>query len=475
MPTHPQPASAPPARPDSPPRRTGSQAGFSLIEVLVSALIVILMSVGTATALIVTSHTSGDQRLRSQANSLASQDQERLRGLSDEELSELNAANQTRTVTLNATSFTVKSATTYLDTTGTSSCTSSAAAYFKIVSTVSWTENFSKQSASVTEDSLLSRPVTGDLLATATDQTGAGLQGVTVSATGASNQTGATDSNGCTLFAGLTPGSYAVALSDNGYVDPNGLSVLGGTATVTLTGTASTSGQPFHLGLPGSIVGSFVTPSGLAGESDGLSWLGSGASYGMSVFKTIPTTDTSGALSTFTTSSLFPFDLSTTPANYTHNYTVWGGRCAAQEPPAPTDQVSVTPGSVNQAQSIQEPQLYVGLVYYKSSSGASSVAVAPGHISLSFTGGGCNDQWYAPVAPPLTPPATPPLTGWLLHPGQPYAAAGTLTVCADYLPSGSTYYHNSVTTSNTSFSATTPNSVPTITITKGATGSTNGC
>src|SRR5664279_4295588 len=113
--THPQPASAPPARPDSPPRRTGSQAGFSLIEVLVSALIVILMSVGTATALIVTSHTSGDQRLRSQANSLASQDQERLRGLSDEELSELNAANQTRTATLNGTSFTVKSATTYLD------------------------------------------------------------------------------------------------------------------------------------------------------------------------------------------------------------------------------------------------------------------------------------------------------------------------------------------------------------------------
>lgn len=475
MPTHPQPAGAPPARPDSPPRRTGSQAGFSLIEVLVSALIVILMSVGTATALIVTSHTSGDQRLRSQANSLASQDQERMRGLSDEELSELNAANQSRTVTLNATSFTVKSATTYLDTTGTSSCTSSAAAYFKIVSTVSWTENFSKESSSVTEDSLLSRPVTGDLLATATDQTGTGLQGVTVTATGPSNQTGATDSNGCTLFAGLTPGSYTVALSDSGYVDPNGNSVLGGTATVPLTGTASTSGAPFHLGLAGSIVGTFGTSTtGAAGEADGMSWLGNGASLQMSAFQTAPAADPALPSSTDTTGALFPFDLSTTPATYTNNYTVWGGRCLAQKPPAPTDQFTVNPGSTSQAQSIQEPLLSVGTVYYKSSSGATPVAVPPGHLSLSFTGGGCTDQWYATIAPPATLPATPPATGWLLHPGQPYAATGTLTVCADYQPSGSpTTYKNSVTTSNTSFTGT--NVVPTITITKGVAGLSTPC
>jgi len=432
------------------------------------------MSAAIATALIVTSHTSGDERLRSQADALASQDQERLRGLSDEQLSELNASNQTRTVPLNGTNFTVTSVTTYLDTTGASSCTSSAAAYYKTTSTVSWTENASNPTTSVAEQSLLSRPVTGDLLTNATDQTGAGLSGVTVSATGPSNQTGATDANGCTLFAGLTSGSYAVALSDAGYVDPNGNSAPGGTATVTSTGTASTSGAPFHLGQPGSIVGTFVTSTGAGGQADGMSWLGSGASYGMTGgFKWVSTT---APASTYTTLSLFPFDLSTTPANYTHNYTVWAGQCAAQEPPAPTDEATVNPGSTNQAQSIQEPSLYVGTVYYKSSSGASALAVPPGHISLSFNSG-CIDQWYGTIAPPLTPPAVPPATGWLLSPGQPYAAAGTLTVCADYLPSGSsTYYKNSVTTGNTSFSITPgANTVPTITITKGASGSSGSC
>ena len=65
------------------------QAGFTLIEVLVSALLVILIATATAKALITTSHTSGDQRLRSQADALATQDQERLRGLSDEQLANL--------------------------------------------------------------------------------------------------------------------------------------------------------------------------------------------------------------------------------------------------------------------------------------------------------------------------------------------------------------------------------------------------
>jgi type II secretory pathway pseudopilin PulG len=80
-----------------PPARKRSEAGFTIIEVLVSALMVILIGTATAKALITTAHVSGDQRLRAEADAIATQDQERLRGLSDEQL---NGLSQTRPVTV---------------------------------------------------------------------------------------------------------------------------------------------------------------------------------------------------------------------------------------------------------------------------------------------------------------------------------------------------------------------------------------
>ena len=150
------------AQPGRAPLFGRSDAGATIIEVLVTALITVLIASATAAALITGTHFSGDQRSRSQANALAQQDQERLKGLSDEQLSGIN---QTRTVTYpNGNSFTVTSVASFLDSTGASSCTSTGVAYYKINSTVSWTENYTSRPATVTDESLLSRPVGGDLL-----------------------------------------------------------------------------------------------------------------------------------------------------------------------------------------------------------------------------------------------------------------------------------------------------------------------
>jgi type II secretory pathway pseudopilin PulG len=462
------------ARPGSTWRLFASDAGSTLIEVLVSALMVILIGSATAGALVAGSHFSGDQRFRSQADAVAVQDQERLRGLSDQQLSGLH---QTRTVTLpNATSFTVQSDASFLDTTGASSCTSTGAAYYKVASTVSWTENFSTRPAIITDESLLARPVSGDLLTPVSDERLQPLQGVTVTATGPSTQTGATDANGCLVFAGLTPGNYTVNLADPNYVDPNGLaSPPNATATVTLTGTAQPTGLPFHLGLAGSVVGTFTTPSiGVAAEADAISWLGTGASFGMTggYQKSVAP----GLASSITTGPLFPFDrTSTLPASYTNNYTVWGGRCWQMEPPTPVDQFTVTPGLTNQAQNVQEPLLDVATVNYYN--GATTTAIKPTDVLLTFTstaGTPCTDSWR----PSLTSNATEPASGWLANPGQPFVntlttgatasaastpsspQGGSLTVCADYAG-----YKNSTTTTNASFTA--PNVVPTILITHG--------
>jgi len=410
---------------------------------------VALIASAAAGALIASSHFSGDQQLRSEADVIANQDLERMRGMSDEQLGGLN---QTRTVTLpSGQAFTVTSTSTYINTTGTSSCTSSAASYYKLTTNVSWTEAYSQSSPSITDESLLSRPVDGDLMTDVKDPTGAALQGVTINATGASNQTGTTDANGCIVFAGLTPGSYTVALSKTGYVDPTGNSAPTGSATVASTGMAAPTGLPFHLGLAGSIVGTFGTYNGAGGQADGLSWLGTGAGLGM----TTPGSVTTATVATgFTTGSLYPFDTSaTSPAAYTNNYQVYGGQCAQQMPPAGQDEQSVSPGSTGTTATIQEPLLDITGVTYNGS------AVKPSHISLTFTGTGCTDTWYASVA--ATSGTTAPANGWLAYPGQPYAASGsgTLTVCADYNTSGSTYYKASVTATNASFTAANPVSI----------------
>jgi hypothetical protein len=437
---------------------------------MVAALVVILLASATARALIASSHFSGDQRFRSTANALATQDQERLRGLSDYQL---NGLNQSRAQAVNGSTFTVASKATYLDTTGSNTCSSTSIAYYKISSTVTWTESYnSRQDLKVTTESVLSRPVTGDLRVQVNDQTLSSLSGVAVTAAGPDTQSSSTDGNGCVLFAGLSPGNYTVALADPGYVDPDGHTTpTNATATVTATGTAAPAGV-FHLGRAGSIVGSFTTSTpGAGGESDGLSWVGAGASITMSV----PFNSTTAATpsTSLTTGSLFPFNISTssTSPSYTGNYSVWAGRCLQQEPPAAYNHYTVMPGSTGQGQTVQEPLLAVNSVTY------AGALKKPDHIKLSFnptqpTTSGCAYSW----APTLVPGTIMPATGWLQNPGQPFAStattgasasassnssspeAGTITVCADY-----NGYSNTVTTTNASFSGM--NTVPTIAIT----------
>jgi prepilin-type N-terminal cleavage/methylation domain-containing protein len=447
----------------------GIEGGFTLIEVMVTALIVVLISAAAAKALISSAQFSGDQRFRAEADGLATQDQERMRGLSDEQLGELDAASQARTETVNGQSFNVRSAASYVDTTGGSSCTSTAAAYYKIVSTVSWTESSQSQPVSVTEDSLLARPVTGFLLTDAQDQTLTPLAGVTINATGPDTQVGTTDANGCQLFAGLTPGSYTVTLTDPGYVDYSGNSTLTGTATVTLTGTTKTTGDIFTMGLAGSVAGSFSTASGDGAEADGISWSGNGAIgqpvKGVAPAAAAPATSPASTAQSQTSSALFPFDTSATGApSYTNNYTVWPGRCPEQQPPSPT-QVSVSPGQLNQAVPLTENELILNSVTYKS--GTTTTTVKPAHVKLTFTGATCTDSW----TPSITTATTMPATGWLANPGQPYAASGTLSVCVDYAPSTNPTFFSKATLPAVG-NASATNTLSTIAITKGSTSQT---
>ena len=406
---------------------------------------------------------------------MPTQDQERLRGLSDEQLNQIPGAGQTRAEVFNGQTFSVTSTATAEDSTGNSSCTTNAAAYYKIVSTVSWNDVYDRQTPSVTEESILARPVSGDLLADVKDQTGAPLPGVSVSAVSAGQPTqlGSTDVNGCIVFAGLAPGSWAATLTKSGYVDPTGNPAPTSSATVTATGMTTLPSLPYYLGQAGSVQATFTTNvAGVAAEADGLSSLGSGSSGPtMPSASLAPTIDINAPTTTQTSPSLFPFGFTTSgTTTYTNNYTEWAGRCPGQRPPVGTNPttpttVSVSPGAANVAATIYEPLLKVSAVTYGGST------VKPSDIEMKYaspTGANpsCSDTWWASlVGTPTVPPA--PTAGWLARPGQPYAPSGTLTVCADYLVSGTTYRNASVASlTNTNFGTATV--VPTITITSGS-------
>ncbi|HXD67850.1 MAG TPA: carboxypeptidase regulatory-like domain-containing protein [Solirubrobacteraceae bacterium] len=444
-----------------------SDGGFTLIEVLVTALIVVLLGTATASALISTTHTSGDQRVRAEADALASQDQARLRGLSDNELANLTGLAASHPATVSGTTFTVASSSAFQDASGNSSCTSTAQDFYKTSTTVSWTEPYAQGTQSVSVDSMLSRPVVGILQTAVTDQTGAALPGVSVTAapatgtTGLVGQSGQTDTAGCAVFTDMTAGSYNVTVSKPGYVDQTAVSAPSKPASVVATGTPA--GTAFVLGQAGGIAATFKSSSSsaaptLGGEADALSYSGSGTTGNVSA----PTTMTNSVAATaFTTpTSLFPWNTATPPAtpSYNNNYAVWAGKCSFQQYPnsgGSTYQLTTVQPGIVSSPTVQEPMLSIPSLTAKNSSGTSKTT-QPNDIVLTYRSGSCFDSYKATVATSANGVTgyggTAPANGWLRNPGQPYAPSGTLTVCADSNASGS-YKDGTATVGNTNMTA----------------------
>ena len=147
--------------------RSASEHGFTLIEVLVAALITLIISAGVATALVSATDYTSLARGQTNAQAVAEQDQERLKSMSDAQLTSLH---QTRTVTLGGSQWTVTSTATFLSATGQSSCTSLSTAYFKIASTVTDSTASGSAATLANVETIITRPLAGSLVAPVDDQ-----------------------------------------------------------------------------------------------------------------------------------------------------------------------------------------------------------------------------------------------------------------------------------------------------------------
>jgi Tfp pilus assembly protein PilV len=321
-------------------RMRRDEAGFALIEVLVSALMLAIVAAGVFTAFDATTRATARERYRARANALAEQDLERTRSL---RIGDLATLNQTRTVSLDGTTYTIVSRSQFLtETATTSTCASGTGSrdYLQVSSTVTW-PNMAPDPA-VTAATIVSPPSgslvpnAGSLLVSVADSRSNGISGVTLTGSGAGSFTGTTGMTGCVLWRNLPAGTYSMTASGaaSGMVDLNGSAPTPQTVSVVDQGTNTVN---LVYDRPGSInnvtfqTRAYGTNALVASSTDSLIVFNSG----MPVAKRYGTPG--NPVASYTASSLFPF---------TSPYSVYAGLCDQNNPGsgAALANVTVPPG-----------------------------------------------------------------------------------------------------------------------------------
>jgi hypothetical protein len=297
-------------------------------------------------------------------------------------------------------------------------------------------------------------------------------------------------------MTGLKPDTYAVTVTNPGYVGYNGNATVSDTATVTASGTARPTTSPEVLGQAGSVAATFSTAAyttdtgttvgAIGGQyATNLGWYGSGGTASMSASKF--SSGSSTWANAFTATSLFPFYFSGPPGNYTGNYRLWDGSCVQEQPPTGYDATTVQPG-VNSSMTVQEPALNLAVSY---NNGLTTTRVTPADVKVAFastSGTACGETIVEPIRgmpgnPTLAATST---NGVLAYPGVPYASnastgatasasgqTGTLTACVDYNVGGATGFRKTTAAVPLPLSLTAPNAMA-ITVTKTGAPSVSG-
>jgi hypothetical protein len=421
--------------------------GFMLIELLISAALLILVVTAVMLGFDTAGHITGYEQQRSEANALAQQDQNRLRGLT---ILELSGLSQTQTVTEGTTRFTIMSTGQFeSQASGSSSCSANGSAdYVLATSTVTWgSAGTPGPTRRVSASSLVTPQPGGGLIVQVVNSQGTGVNNMSVTASGPTPVSSTTAANGCAIFAGLLGGTYNITVSEPGYVDKDGNTTPPANQQAQTVIEASSAVKVFQFDLAGSINVTFTTipyggsvslPVTTNGEQvtifnnnmtyPGFRWAGTVGSYRPTV----------------TATGMFPF---------TSAYTVYPGSCSADEPRAfhvrdPT--VLVPPGAGANVQ-VQLPPLYVTVL-----SGTPSVPGLPmvnAHVVVTDTGCGGSPP-TAGGSPLIKRVFSTNLSGQIANPGLPY---GNYTVCADTNAGARSVYSQQTSVTNATLTGTAVN------------------
>ncbi len=304
-----------------------SQRGDTLIEVVISALLLAVIVVGTLTGLNSANRATSQDRARSQADVLAQQEEEQFRSLPVLKLSELSETHEPVVHEVNAsgTKYKIVSTAKYIDDeTATLSCNASTpnANYIQTSSEVTWAPLGNGKP--VIETSIISPPPDAAIIARVTNATGEPVPGMSVDSTGPSTLSTVTSADGCAILAVL-PGEYTLNVFKPGYVDQNGYSNSDEDAisNTPFYVTAEESVKvPFEFDLAGTLEVGFQDPTNPSKSPPPQGDMIVVANVGMN-----PAFKHFGVLSSYgekvTSKTLFPF---------TTKYSVYAGSCEADDP-----------------------------------------------------------------------------------------------------------------------------------------------
>lgn len=394
------------------------ESGFALVEVIVSAVLVVLFASGTMFAIQSAQRTSAEERHRATAHGIAQEDQARMRAF---QISDLSNYNESREVEGGDGSYTVNSRADFVtDATGTASCEQNTASadYIRISSTVTWPSIGSRPPVVI--QSIVAPPNgtiaanRGALAIAVKGGAGQPIPEIGLSGSGAGSFSGSTSENGCVIFGNLPAGSYTVSVNAPGYVDKDGKSPGSVTAGVV---ELSTNTLALQLDLPGAVNVSFTTLKG--GQ------LVTSSAQSLVAFNTGMTSaqifESNQVAATLTASPLFPFSSPDT---------IYAGECEANNPnpdnetggpgEAAQASVNVTPGSTSSA-TVQLPALNLRV---SDGTGASDPGSPIEGANVFITDIGCAAEGKTVVHDRQTNGS-----GELADPGLPW---GTYDVCVQH-------------------------------------------
>jgi Tfp pilus assembly protein PilV len=324
------------------------EAGFAIVEVLVSAVVLLIFSTGVYTLLTGATRATAQERHRSQANQLAQQELERARSLRIADLVGLNSTKRvledgtqlaagapcpTSGAQARQTCYTITSSTQFQnEPAATSGCSAGSGSRDYLLLTVSVTWSSMGALHPVSASTIVSPPSgslvpnSGSVLVNVTDSRNVGIQGVSLSGTSAAGSfSGTTGPTGCVLWRNVPVASYTMTVGGvaSAMVDQDGNTPPAQTVGVVDQGTNTINLQYDR---PGSIQNiNFRTRdySNNLVTSSADSVIVSNT--GMSLNKQFTPPGGVRATSITTTTTLYPF---------TSPYAVYAGSCASNTPPA---------------------------------------------------------------------------------------------------------------------------------------------
>lgn len=405
--------------------RIEDEAGSVLVEVMVSAIVLTIASIGVFNALDSSSRATAQERLRAQAHGLAQEDLARMRTM---RISDLSNLDETRQIVVEGTPYTVESVATFqTDATGTASCAEGTAAadYIQIRSTVTWASIGSR--APVVAQSLVAPPngsVSAESGALAIQIEGGDNEGVADVALAGSQEggegsfSGSTGPNGCAVFGNLPEGNYTLEVLDSSLVDNDGNPPA---PQITSVVAESTNTLALQYDEPGTIEVGFAT--WLDGELVEEAAFDSVVLFntGMSVAKTFGTLGEPAT--TVEATTLFPFS---------SPYAVYAGSCeqnnpnpsGGPEPPPAIADALVSAGGVTPV-TLELPALDL-TVWSGDGESESEVPVSGAQVKIADTLCSEGEEGEEEA---VTRSFTSNAAGNLDNPGLPFS---TYDVCVEY-------------------------------------------